>query len=1551
MNSTTETSLEAIAVIGLAGRYPGAATPADLWKNLCNGLESISFFSAEELIAAGADPATVHASNYVKARGVVGNADLFDAEFFGLSPREAAWMDPQHRLFLECAWEALESAGYSPDRQAGRTGVFAGASMNTYLLTNVYGHLAHVASVESLQASIGNDKDSLTTEVAYRLNFKGPAVTVQSSSSTSLVAIHYACQSLLNMECDVALAGGVSIHFPEKAGSMYYEGGTTSPDGHCRTFDARAMGFVAGHGAGVVVLRRLSEALAAGDTIYAIVKGSAVNNDGSLKVSYMAPSVDGQAEVIALAQGIADVSPDDIGYVEAHGTATPMGDPIEIAALTQAFRMGTQRKSYCAIGSIKTNIGHLDSAAGVAGFTKTVLALHHGRIPPSLHYESPNSAIDFASSPFFVNTKLREWPKVSGPRRAGVTSLGMGGTNAHCILEEAPPRKKSDAPRRGAELLIWSARTTSALEAMTNRLAEHIASEREGCLADVAYTLQVGRKHFAERRALVSSNVADAANALRATTPERILGGMRAIEGRPVIFLFSGQGAQYPGMGRDLYETESIYRDTVDECAEFLRELLGFDIRSLLHPSPDAFYSAAAQLRQTAWTQPAMFVVEYALAKLLTAWGIQPRAMLGHSLGEYVCACLAGVFEIEDALRIVVARGKHMQAMPPGAMLAITLPEADILPLLNGEITLAAVNGPTNSVVAGTFDAITQIEGRLAAAGVQTTRLHTSHAFHSNMMDTAALAFRKEFAQIRMHAPRIPYLSNVTGTWIKADEATSPEYWARHLRATVRFADGARELLTYPDAIFLEIGPGRTLVSFVQGTQTKGPDHVFLTSLRHPQVRRDDTEFLLETLGRLWLAGIEPDWSTFRQDEHRHRIPLPTYPFERLRHWIEPKAVEHHKVERTDVTRPMEQWFYAPSWRLSRTPVSTDTTAVADCTWIFVLPGENVGRRLGKRLRDQGVNVVFIECGNELVCLDKHHCTVRADSASDYAQLLEALVALGQTPSRIVHCWLTYPESATTADSAAFDRAQMHGFHSLQLLFKAFKNGFSKYPRDVLLIVDQVVGMGMDPIDADRATVLAASQVIAQEFPDVVCKVLDVTGNEAAPWQQQRIVDQLAAEFATIDHNESIIAFRGGQRWVREFRPSIDASQTNTPLPLRERGVYLILGGLGTLGFSHAVTLAKQCRARLVLTGRTNLPVREAWETWLAGHAPENAISRKIRQLRALEELGAEVSTLSFDVTDPEAIQKAVRTTREQFGDLHGVIFAAGTVDNTLFQTMAELDAHTIQTHFSTRIHAIKALERALREQPIDFCILDASLTSILGGVGRYAYAACAHFMDAFAVQCSQEQATPWRSISWDAWQFEHDDARASVANQAFGSNAITREEGEAAWLHVLRLHPMSHVVVSKTDLDARLSPANTKQAAFLPPTEPARAPRRSLQTSFLRPRNEIEQQIAEECAQVLGVTEVGIRDNFFDAGGNSLAGVKLIAKLKERFGVAISAASLFEAPTVEKLAELVIAERGDTIPGTSTESVIDAGDERGERRRARRRKHNRHDADPDEET
>ncbi len=873
-----------IAIIGMAGRFPGANNITEFWNNLQSGTESITFFSDKELADSGIEKSKLAESNYVKAAPVLAFPEYFDAAFFDYSPREATFMDPQHRIFLECAWETLESAGYRSEDNGPRIGVYAGTTINTYLM---FSGLASFWDTDSLQVLIGNDKDFLATRISYKLNLKGPSITVQSACSTSLVAVHIACQSLLNQECDMALAGGVAVRVPHRVGYTYQEGNIVSPDGHCRAFDAKAKGTVFGSGVGIVLLKRLVDAVLDGDCIHAVIKGSAINNDGSLKAGFTAPSIDGQAEVVMEAQANAGVSADTITFIEAHGTGTVLGDPIEVAALTRAFRTHTDKKNFCVIGSVKTNVGHLDAAAGITGLIKTVLALKHKQIPPTLHFEKPNPKIDFENSPFYVNNALIEWNSNSSPHRAGVSSLGVGGTNAHIILEEAPTIPSSRKSRPW-QLLPLSAKTHSALDKTTRNLVDFLKQNPNPNLSDVAFTLQVGRKDFDNRHMVVCRDINDAIEALESKKTGRVIKSRYDLIDRNVIFMFSGQGSQYINMGLGLYETEPIFRKKIDEYSEILKPLQFLDLRTILYPGNENTESAHELLKQTRYTQPALFAIELALANLWMYWGIMPHAMVGHSIGEYVAACLSGVFSVEDALSIIYYRGRLMQEMPEGSMLTIPLTEEEIQPYLNEKITLAVINTPTLCTVSGDNHSIDQLERHLQVNGIITHRLHTSHAFHSVMMEPMLKPFISKFKNISLNEPQIPFVSNVTGTWITSDEAIDPHYWARQLRNTVRFSACLDELFNTPDQIFLEIGPGRTLSTLTNQHPQKPNGVIALGSLRHPKESEPDVAYILNTLGRLWLSGKRINWHNIHANDKRQRISLPTYPFERKRYWFEP---------------------------------------------------------------------------------------------------------------------------------------------------------------------------------------------------------------------------------------------------------------------------------------------------------------------------------------------------------------------------------------------------------------------------------------------------------------------------------------------------------------------------------------------------------------------------------------------------------------------------------------------------------------------------------------
>jgi len=892
--------VDGVAIIGMAGRFPGARSVAEFWRNQLDGVEAISHFTVEELEVPRARELSER-PNYVRARSILGDVDMFDAEFFGIYPREAELMDPQHRLFLECCWEALEDAAYDPFTYPGSIGVHAGCSMPSYFLSRLCTNDEFIQKftggyqVGNYLEMLGNSLDFLSTRVSYKLNLRGPSFTLQAGCSTSLVAVCQAFQSLMTYQSDMALAGASSITLPQKRGTEYQEGGMTSPDGHCRAFDASADGTVFGSGVAVVLLKRMEDALRDGDQIYAVIRGCALNNDGSSKVGFTAPSVEGQSRVITMAQEVAGVGPETIGYIEAHGTGTPLGDPIELAALTQAFRASTSAKQFCAIGTAKTNVGHLDVAAGVTGLINATNILRHGILPPTLHFQQPNPKFDLANSPFYVNAKRTEWKPQELPRRAGVSAFGVGGTNAHVILEEAPSQTSEDSTRQ-SQLLVLSARSEQSLENATNNLVEHLKGNPDLCLADVAWTLQVGRRKFPHRRWAAVSNIPEAIEALSQRDRKRVQTRKSANDGTAVYFLFPGQGSQHANMGRQIYESEPVFRRAVDNCCEILRAHLGEDLLPLLYPSVDSSDSEKRRLTDTALAQPAIFTIEYALAQLWMSWGIQPQGMLGHSVGEFVAACLAGVFPLEDALALIAARGRMMQKLAPGGMLSVRLPESEIRARLNGHLAVAAVNAPSLCVVAGPFDALDALEAELKNEGVPTRRLVTSHAFHSSMMDPIVDQFSLVVAQTTLRTPQIPFVSSVTGTWISEKEATDPKYWARHLRAPVQFSAGVQELLSRSGTVLLEVGPGNVLSTLArQNLPRPNPNSngdtqntvTIISSLGDPSSSESSSLDLLTAVGSLWAAGLQPRWEALHSEERRRRVSLPTYPFERKRFWLE----------------------------------------------------------------------------------------------------------------------------------------------------------------------------------------------------------------------------------------------------------------------------------------------------------------------------------------------------------------------------------------------------------------------------------------------------------------------------------------------------------------------------------------------------------------------------------------------------------------------------------------------------------------------------------------
>ncbi len=1475
----------AIAIVGMAGRFPDAPNLEAFWRNLAAGLESLSSLGDEELLAAGVDPALLSHPNYVRKGTFLKDADSFDAGFFGYNPREAEVIDPQHRVFLECAWEALEDAGYAGEARPRSVGVYAGTSINTYLFSQLLPNRALLETVGPYQLMLACDKDFLATRAAYKLNLKGPCLSIQTACSTALVAVQVACMSLISGQCDMALAGGVSLTFPANSGYLYTEGMILSPDGHCRPFDAKARGTRDGSGAGIVVLKRLAEALRDGDTIRAVIRGAAVNNDGALKMGYTAPGVDGQAEVIAAAQAMAGVKPESITYIETHGTATELGDPIEFAALERVFRAGTARRQFCAIGSLKSNIGHLDAAAGVAGLIKTVLALEHKAIPPSINFEEPNPQIDFTSSPFFVNDRLREWQSEGGPRRAGVSSFGIGGTNAHVVVEEAPPPAESVLARQ-EQVLILSARSETALEQAASRLAGHLENHPELDLADACYTLQVGRKAFAHRRALVCRDRGEAMELLRRPQAGRIWTAHPEITGRPVAFLFSGQGSQHTAMAAALYRTEAVFRENLDRCAAILQPEIGCDLRDMLYRG-----DSDQRVNETRFAQPALFAVEYSLAQMWMAWGIKPAAALGHSIGEYVAACLAGVFALEDALAIVAARGKLMQQVPPGVMLAAPLPAAQAALLLNGTLSLAAVNTPSLCTFSGPAQAIAELERKLEARGITGRRIHTSHAFHSSMMDPILDDFRERLAQVRMSAPRMAYLSNVTGDWIRPEEATDPGYWARHLRQTVQFDRGLERLLDEPGRVLLEVGPGQALTTFArEAARLRDCSPEVFATLPHPRDSRPDDRHALEALARLWIAGVEVNWEGFHGNERLRRVPLPTYPFERQRYAPGPVPQET-PASRPDVRKPdIADWFYIPSWKRSVRPSQIGMTGVGG-PYVVFLDETGVGAAVAALLSARGERVATVRAGGRFERTGPTGWLLNPALREDYDRLFAALAAEDLLPCSLLHLW--------NVGDAIPDGAS---FYSLLYTAQAWGDAAEERPlRIVAVSTSACAVLSGDRVQPEKALLLGPVRVVPQEYPSITCRHVDIDPAAADPGQLAR---ELLLEFR-MPRPEAPVAYRGGRRWEQVYIPQrLEAAQGEPPV-LRRRGVYLITGGTGGIGMVLARYLAENLQAKLVLTARSGLPPRAAWDALLEDRTGSDRIRRRIRQVRELEQLGSEVMVTAAEVSDEARMREVFDEVHRQFGAINGVIHAAGIAGAGLVQLKT---ADAAEAVLGPKVRGTRVLEKLLGEQQQpDFMVLCSSVNSLCGGVGAVDYCAANAFLDAFA--SAGGRGFPVVSINWDGWQEVGMAVETEIpadmqeARRRILRIAIRPAEGVEAFRRILA-GGLEQIAVVTRDLSAVI-------AAFLPRGRTPAAARTPLsasgdQTTAPAIGNDSQQKVLEIWRQMLGIQTIGLDDNFFELGGHSLLATAVLSRLREIFRVSLPLRTIFEAPTVRQFAERI---------------------------------------------
>jgi phthiocerol/phenolphthiocerol synthesis type-I polyketide synthase E len=1591
---------EPIAIIGMGCRFPGGVSdPDDYWKLLQEGVDAIKEVPDDRWNIDAYYHQDPDAPGKMDTRwgGFLDKVDTFDAYFFQISPREAEKMDPQQRLLLEVAWKALEHAGTSPDSlQESQSGVFIGIMNNDY--AQIQQRALGLACIDSYQAT-GSEFSFVAGRLSYALGLRGPSMCVNTACSSSLVAVHLACQSLRARECRLALTGGVNLILAPDGHVASTKIRAMASDGRCKAFDAAADGYVRGEGCGIVVLKRLEDALADNDRILALICGSAVNHDGPSN-GLTVPSGKAQQAVIRQALETAQIAPTQVDYVETHGTGTPLGDPIEVEALSAVMGQGRERANPLVIGSVKTNLGHLEAAAGIAGLCKVVLALQHKAIPAHLHFKQLNPHIVTENISLTIPTKTVPWMPDKKQCIAGVSAFGLSGMNAHLIVAEAPP-VSAFTSETAWQLLPLSARTPVALETMISNLETYLRQHPDLALADVAYTLQVGRASLSTRAVMLCRDREDAMNALN--DPQRMTTGISVPKNRPIAFLFPGVGDQYINMTHQLYICEPLFRQHIDACSLLLEPYVHCDLREILYlltsdkqeevqnhqemsgnrldlhrMLQEQNDPTAERLNQTSILHPIMFMIEYALAQLWMSWGLRPHAMLGYSLGEFVAACIAGVFSLEDALRLVAMRAQLIQECPPGAMLAVTLSEQQVQPFLNAQVSLSAINSTSMCTVAGSLGAIEELQQRLTREGIGVRRLQTTHAFHSPMMQGIVQPLLELLQTIELKAPRIPYISNITGTWVSVEQTTDPEYWARHLLEPVRFVSGIQELVKDPDLAYLEVGPGQLLKSFIlQYFYERGEERTVVSTLPARYDRLPERTFILQTIGQLWLAGVAIEWSQLHTHAKRRKVALPTYPFEEQRYWVnignfvpstnDASASSSARLVGAEVPMcggqvstesdvqeeesaffegqkiAIDDWFSTPIWQQSWLPSQQEVSQYLHeaHSWLIFKDEQGLGTRLGEALKTAGQLVTYVIMGNTFTQLSDEEYALNIANAQEYTKLLSILRNRERLPQQIIHLWQLAPSLLAESIQTRFATAQQRGFFSLLYFVQAIGNLGIEQQMQISLVSNQMQNvLGDDGIHPEQATVLGICRVLPLEYPYISCRSIDIIIPQPETTEENMLVRQLMME-ACSSSQETVVAFRGKHRWHQTLASLPLSGTCDKPARVRQQGVYLITGGLGGLGLACAQYLAQAAPTRLVLLGRTPLPERTHWEHWLTTHDEQDTVSQRIHKVLAIESLGSEVMLVNADIAHLDQVSNAIKQIKEHFGTINGVIHAAGVPGAGLMQLKTPTMVSSV---FSPKIQGILTLEKALQGICLDFVVLFSSSVSLIGGIGEVDYCAANAFLDAYAHyrQDTFTVAINWSVWQWDAWQDALTTASPDVQQwfkrlrERYG---ITFKEGMEALKRILA-SDVSQVVVLTQERHRALQGFSR---AFLAEFEKVHYQqteithqRPSLVSAYSAPERDIERQITAIWQTTLCIKGIGIDDNFFELGGNSLLAIQVITRMNKQLCVQLPVISLYEEPTIRALATLV--EKGHT----ADEATFAKNIERAQKRKQRQQKLNR---------
>lgn len=1445
-----------IAIVGLSGKFHGSKDIREFWKNLEQGNELLTFHTEQELEAFGIDQSIINDPNYVPVNSIAAGVENFDYAFFGYTKDEAKAMDPQIRMLHELAWLALEDAGYPPSEYAKKIGVYLSASDNFEWLAHTT--ISTPKNVNPFFLSQLTNRDYISTLISYSLNLRGPSYFTSTACSSSLTSIHLACRSLLMRECSIALAGGVSIDCSDYKGYFYAEGMITSKDGHCKAFSNDATGSIKGNGGAIIALKRMEDAVNDNDHIYAIIRSSAANNDGKRKVGYTAPSVSGQAECILLAHQVANVPYNTISYIETHGTATKLGDPIEIEALNKAFNNDVSHQ--CAIGSIKSNVGHLDAAAGVAGVIKTSLALKNKKIPASLHYAGPNPEINFASGPFYVNDKLSDWKPVNGaPLRAGVSSFGIGGTNAHLVLEAYDSvNEKSSA--RPYLFMPFSAKTQTALDNYGQDFKAFLKDHKDINLADLSYTLKKGRASFNYRNFAIYKNTGETLEVSLIPNKNNIT---TAKKNSNVVFMFPGQGNQYFEMAKNLYSSEPLFKALMDEGFKVLLDITGESYKDILGYTETPVDEN--KINNTLYTQPILFLLEYALATYLIKLGITPKNMIGHSLGEYTAACIASVFSLKDGLKLITNRAKLMNNIEAGTMVAVASSSSKINSMLDDSLSIAAINTPDSCIVSGSDSSIKAFTEKLTEKEIAFSILKTSHAFHSEMMDVILADFEKEFQQITLSEPKLPFVSNLTGKPITKEEATSPKYWARHLRETIRFTDGLTHLLQTPNSVFIEVGPGKSMRSFYKQL-SKDAKHTNVGLMRHSKEQFDDSLYFTDALATLWSAGIKIDWEVYYEHETRYKISAPTYSFDKHKFEVEvdvQKSIINHSSMNNGLLT-YNHWYHERKWKTALLPKQKE--AESPLNYIVFSNQNALITQLISSLKSNGNQVIEVAKGDAFNKINNVQFTVRSNSEEDLTYVFDRLKQDKIHFDVIIYNWELQGEN------------QDEIVQTFTTVLKACKELIaldSKEQKKIAILSDFNYDiLGNEHINIAADTVSMITNVCAQENANIKALHIDIGQEKVNAKLISNIKDEL-----TYNAKSATVAFRNNRRWV-DFYDRISMDSWETKSVIEEGKMYLITGGLGYLGNLLANHILKTYKATVILTGRSPLP-----ETANILEHP------KFKKLQELQKIHSEVYYYQMDVSDEISVKQTIETITQNHGDISGIIHAAGNIDTNTFKFVESIDKKNALEQFAPKINGTLNLYNTFKNKELDFVWISSSLASILGGLSYGSYAVANRFIDAF-LQHHKDELKYWTSINFDG----------------LGIGAIEPKEIVDIFERTHCQTNFQQYIISKRDPNLVLLHASQE------PTEEDETEAEELlqirdTSNYEAPSSETEKTLSDIWQSFFGYDKIGVTEDFFELGGDSLKAMTLIKRMHKFYGVELNLLDFFSKPNIKELAgEIEIA-------------------------------------------